>query len=76
MRYVQLQLKNLQNNRVCKKGTLACIHLSKIGIVVAFNIVTYRPIARQRLGKHIPAGANARNNRMPIARQRINKHAS
>jgi hypothetical protein len=25
----------------------------------AFNTVTYVPIARQRLGKHIPAGANA-----------------
>jgi hypothetical protein len=38
-------------------------------------IVTYRPIARQRLGKHIPAGANARNRRS-IVRQRISKHAS
>jgi hypothetical protein len=35
--------------------------------------VTYRPIARQRLGKHIPAGANARKHRMSVARQRINK---
>jgi hypothetical protein len=40
------------------------------------NIVTYRPIARQRLGKHIPAGANALNNMTSIARQRISKHAS
>jgi hypothetical protein len=39
------------------------------------NIVTYRPIARQRLGKRIPVGANARNNRTRIARQRISKHA-
>jgi hypothetical protein len=38
--------------------------------------VTYRSIARQRLGKYIPAGANARNNRTSIARQRISKHAS
>jgi hypothetical protein len=36
----------------------------------------YRPIARQRLGKHVPAKANARNNRTFIARQRISKHAS
>jgi hypothetical protein len=36
--------------------------------------VTYRPIARQRLGKHISAGANARNIRTSIARQRISKH--
>jgi hypothetical protein len=38
--------------------------------------VTHRPIARQRLGKHIPAGANALNNRTPITRQRISKHSS
>jgi hypothetical protein len=40
------------------------------------NILTYRPIARQRLGKDIPAEANALNNRTYIARQRITKHAS
>jgi hypothetical protein len=39
-------------------------------------IMTYRSIARQRLGKHIPAGANARNNRTSIARQQCGKHAS
>jgi hypothetical protein len=39
-------------------------------------IMMYRPTAWQRLGKHIPAGANARNNRANIARQRISKHAS
>jgi hypothetical protein len=38
-------------------------------------IVTYWPIARQRFGKHIPAGANARNNRTSIARQLISKDA-
>jgi hypothetical protein len=32
--------------------------------------------ARQRLGKHIPAGTNARNKRKSIARQRISKAAS
>jgi hypothetical protein len=42
---------------------------------IYFNIVTYRPVATQRLGKHIPTGANARN-RTPIARNRISKHAS
>jgi hypothetical protein len=42
---------------------------------VKYNIVTYKPIARQRLGKHIPAGANGRKNRRSIARQRISKHA-
>jgi hypothetical protein len=36
---------------------------------------TYRPIARQRLAKHIPTGANASNNRTSIARQRITKDA-
>jgi hypothetical protein len=39
------------------------------------DIMSYRPIARQRLGKHIPAVANARNNMTCIARQRISKHA-
>jgi hypothetical protein len=32
-------------------------------------------IARQRLGKHIPAEVYSRNNRMTIARQRISKQA-
>jgi hypothetical protein len=39
------------------------------------NIVTYKPTARQRPVKHIPAGANARNNRTFNARQRIINHA-
>jgi hypothetical protein len=38
-------------------------------------IVMYRPVARQQFGKHIPAGAKARNT-TSIARQRISKHAS
>jgi hypothetical protein len=48
---------------------------------VSFNIlhfihnVTYRPIARQRLAKHIPTGANMCNNMTSIARQRISKYA-
>jgi hypothetical protein len=40
------------------------------------NFVTCRPIARQRLGKHIHAGGNARDNRTSIAGQRRSKHAS
>jgi hypothetical protein len=32
-------------------------------------MVSHRSIARQQLGKYIPAGANARNNRTSIARQ-------
>jgi hypothetical protein len=36
-------------------------------------IVTYIPIARQRLGKHIPSEAYVRNNRTSNARQRISK---
>jgi hypothetical protein len=35
------------------------------------DIETYRSIARQRLGKHNPAGANEGNNRTSIARQWI-----
>jgi hypothetical protein len=37
--------------------------------------VTCIPIARQRLGKHIPARAKAGKNRTSIAKQRISKHA-
>jgi hypothetical protein len=37
--------------------------------------VTYRPIARQRLGKLIAAEAYACNSRTSIARQRISKQA-
>jgi hypothetical protein len=40
------------------------------------HTVTCIPIARQRLGKHIPAETNKRNNRTSIARQWISKHAS
>jgi hypothetical protein len=39
-------------------------------------IVTCIPIARQQLGTHIPARANARNNRTSVARQQISKHGS
>jgi hypothetical protein len=34
------------------------------------------PIARQGIGKQIPARANARKNKTPIATQRISKHTS
>jgi hypothetical protein len=50
--------------------------LGSKGQPFAENSVTNRPIARQRLGKHIAAGANAHNNRTPITRQRIGKQAS
>jgi hypothetical protein len=40
-------------------------------IFVYLNIVTYRPIARQRLGKHIPEEAYVRKNKTSIVRQRI-----
>jgi hypothetical protein len=45
-------------------------------IAPSLHIVTYRPIARQGLGKHAPVGANARNIRTSSDRQRISKHAS
>jgi hypothetical protein len=38
-------------------------------------IVIYGAIAGQRLGKNLPAVANASKNRTYIARQRISKHA-
>jgi hypothetical protein len=40
------------------------------------DIVISIPIASQRLVKHIPAEANALNNRTSIVRQKISKHAS
>jgi hypothetical protein len=43
--------------------------LMLIGVIL---IVTYRPIATQRLGKHILVEANARNYRTSIARQQVN----
>jgi hypothetical protein len=42
---------------------------------VGKNSVRYRHIARQRLGKHILAVANARNDKTSIGRQRVSKHA-
>jgi hypothetical protein len=45
-----------------------------IQICGAVHIVTYSSIASQRLGKHIPAQAYARNNRSSIASQRLGKH--
>jgi hypothetical protein len=38
--------------------------------------MTFIPIARQRLGKHIPAQAYVRNSRTSIARQMTNRHSS
>jgi hypothetical protein len=38
--------------------------------------MTCMSITRQRLGKHIPAHAEARNNSTFIARQKISKHTS
>jgi hypothetical protein len=38
--------------------------------------MTYRPIERQRLHKHIRAGANTHNNRASVVRQRISKYTS
>jgi hypothetical protein len=42
--------------------------------MVTIDIVTCTPTARQLLGKHIRAEANARNNRTSVARQLISKH--
>jgi hypothetical protein len=40
------------------------------------SLHTFQDIARQRLGKHIPARANERKNRTSIVKQRITKQAS
>jgi hypothetical protein len=49
---------------------------TKILILKQFDIVACIAIARQRLGKHIPALANSRDNRTSIPRQRTSKNAS
>jgi hypothetical protein len=62
---------------VCRSDAMNLVTTASFNTIYdsLFCIVTYRPIARQRPGKHTPAGANARNNRMSIARQRISKQA-
>jgi hypothetical protein len=40
------------------------------------SIVTCMSIVRQRLGKHIPAEANASSNKSSIVREQVSKHAS
>jgi hypothetical protein len=42
---------------------------------IVFYVVRTMPIVWQRIAKHIPAEANARNNRITIARQRRGKQA-
>jgi hypothetical protein len=58
----------------CHSIMIFCLYVFFITTEILNYIVTYRTIARQRLGKHILAGANARNNRKSIARQRFSKH--
>jgi hypothetical protein len=43
--------------------------------ISVFYVVRDMPIARQRVVKHIPAEANARNNKTFIARQQRGKKA-
>jgi hypothetical protein len=45
-------------------------------LTTEIHAVTCIPIARQRLGKHIPSQANARNSRTSIAMQWFSKHTS
>jgi hypothetical protein len=47
-----------------------------LAVVDTNDTVTCIPIARPRLGKHIPTRANARDSRTYIARQQRGKHAS
>jgi hypothetical protein len=56
----------------CYNQTITCCETESMPSYTVMCI----PIARQRLGKHIPAGANARDNRECIARQRCGKHDS
>jgi hypothetical protein len=57
------------------KSQIAVSQIYRLHLFLLENIVT-TPIARQRVGKHVPAEANARKNRTSIARQRSSKHAS
>jgi hypothetical protein len=59
-----------------KKNRNKLFNNTKVWVTFIIYIATYGPIARQRLGKHIPAQAYARNNRTYIARQRTSQHAS
>jgi hypothetical protein len=70
--------KIVVNSEVCRRMRraevsyeIACHHSLNLYQQGSERTVTYIPIARQRFGKHNPAGANARNNRTSIARQRI-----
>jgi hypothetical protein len=50
-------------------------HGHNLGFIFEYlHIETYGLIAKQRLGKHVPAEANQCKNKMSIARQRISKH--
>jgi hypothetical protein len=50
--------------------------VSSTACMASNGIVTCIPIARQRIGKHVPAETNERNNRTSTDRQRSSKHAS
>jgi hypothetical protein len=41
-----------------KTRFLNTTYLTNLYIMIYIDTVTYRPIARQRFGKHIPEGAN------------------
>jgi hypothetical protein len=62
----KLQRNLKRNSSSCHQTTYLLINI---------YIVTYKHIARQRFGKHIPAEAYARNSMTFIARQRIIKEA-
>jgi hypothetical protein len=70
--YTYIKLSNLVQTQVTRPDGLH----HRLTYPSAFNIVTYKPTARQRLGRHIPAGANTRNSRTSTATQRTSKHAS
>jgi hypothetical protein len=79
IRFSRTNVCNIQYNLIYTTGS-HCVNLVAVFRLkhdVPLNIIaTYRPIARQRLGKLIPARANARSNRTFSARHRISKHAS
>jgi hypothetical protein len=59
--------------RFCNENNLCRKNAEFLMLKKVVHIVTYRSIARQRLGEHIAAESYARNNRTPIGRQLICK---
>jgi hypothetical protein len=70
-----LSIYHQKRHRLSSLSTLVT-RIETVPDIFLFDNVTYRTIARQRLGKRIPAEVNARKNITSTTRQRISQHAS